>query len=143
MEEAPGPKPKVPLGVAIGSLIVGLIIGLPLGYLVAPAASPGVPAGTIILTETTVHPSVLAGPGGPFEFSIGGLENPTIQARTNTQVIVHFTNIDTAVNHSMSALSVAPPIPRTSWRTPRSRARRCHVPGHATARMYGKFVVAA
>lgn len=169
---APAPKRKASLGVAIGSLIAGLIIGLPIGYLIVPTPAPGVPANTIILTETSVHLSVLAAPGGAFVFSIGGLENPTLQVRTGAQIIVHFTNIDPAVNHSMSVLSVAPPYPADVVADPAFAGAEtpdahmgtmpgesatftftastagtyyyiCHVAGHATAGMYGKFVVTA
>ena len=171
-EGAPAPKHKASLGVAIGSLIAGLLIGLPIGYLVAPAPAPGVPANTIVLADSSVHLSVLAGPAGQFVFSIGGLENPTIQVRTNTQVTVHFENIDPAVNHSMSVLSAAPPYPADVTAEPAFAGAEtpdahmgtmpgeeatftftasiagtyyyiCHVAGHATAGMFGKFVVTA
>ncbi len=171
-ETAPSPKRKSAVSMAISGLIVGLVIGLPIGYLVAPAPSPGVPANTIVLTGTNVHLSVLAGPGGAFDFSIGGLENPTLQVRSGTQITVHFANIDPAVNHSMSVLSVAPTYPAVVEADPAFAGAEtpdahmgtmsgenatftftastagtyyyiCHVAGHATAGMYGKFLVTA
>jgi len=171
-EGAAAPKRRMSIGAIIGSLLAGLLIGLLIGYLVAPAPSPGVPANTIVLTGTSVHLSVLAGPAGDLDFSIGGLENPTLQARSGTQVIVHFTNIDPAVNHSMSFLATAPPYPGEVMGDPAFAGAEtpdahmgtmpgdsatftftastagtyyyiCHVPGHAAAGMYGKFVVTA
>ncbi len=171
-ETAPSPKRKSAVSMAIAGLIVGLVIGLPVGYIVAPAPTPGTPANTIVLTGTSVHLSVLAGPGGDLDFSIGGLENPTLQVRSGTQVIAHLTNIDPAVNHSMSVLATAPPYPGEVMGDPAFAGAEspdahmgtmpgdsatftftastagtyyyiCHVPGHAAAGMYGKFVVTA
>ncbi len=171
-ETAPSPKRKSAVPMVIAGLIVGLVIGLPIGYLVAPAPSPGVPANTIVLSGTNVHLSVLAGPGGDLSFSIGGLENPTVQVRSGTQFMVHFSNIDPLVNHSMSVLFVAPPYLAVVEADPAFLGAEtmdahmgtmaggdatfeftastagtycyiCHVAGHATAGMYGKFVVTA
>lgn len=150
-------------------LVVGILIGFGVSYVVPrPQASP-FQENLIVITESTVHLSVLSGPG--LTFTIGGLTNPTIQVKPGSQIVVHFLNIGGA-NHSFGIVTQGPPYgtePPTEIAFPGAESPDahmgtmqgsnasfsftvgaagtywyvCHVPGHAAAGMYGKFVVQA
>ena len=167
---------KTILGVVL--LVLGLITGFVAGYYVAPSSSQASPASntitdTIVLSSSTVHIGVLAGPmTDMLSFSVGGLKNPTIQVKPGTEVEIHFINIDDTHWHSMIIVSQAPPFGGSLSITPAfagastpnvttgmppgsdvefsftaSQAGTyyylCGFPGHAAAGMYGKFVVKA
>lgn len=160
-------------GLAVALLVAGLIAGLGIGYAVVPRGqTPSAPANTITMTGSVIHLSVLAGPvPDMFSFVIGGLRNPTLQVPVGAEVVVHFSNIDPALPHSFGVVGGSPPFaaepPETAFEgaeTPNAHMGSmpgenatfsftastagtywyvCHVPGHATGGMFGKFEVRA
>ena len=154
---------------AIGLLVVGLVVGLGIGYLIAPTPqAPPAPENVIEISGSSVHLAVLSGPG--LAFSIGGLKNPTISVERGANVTVHFSNID-SLPHSFVVVAQGPPYgadpPAAALpgaETPMAMDGTmagenasasftastagtyyyvCHVPGHASAGMYGTFNVRA
>ena len=156
-------------GLAVALLVVGLVIGLGVGYLVAPGPqAPPAPENVIETSGSTVHLAVLSGPG--LAFTIGGLEDPTVQVDQGANVTVYLRNIDN-MPHSFVIVAQAPPYgadpagaafpgaetPMAMDGTmPGENATAsftastagtyyyvCHVPGHAAGGMYGRFEVRA
>lgn len=169
-ETAAAPKgaKRVGTGIAVALLIVGLLVGLGVGYLIAPQPAPA-PGNVITLEGTTIHLSVLSGPGSALTFLIGGLENPTIEVPAGASVTVHYSNI-ASIAHSWVLVSGGPPYSSEPPEVAISGALShpmphmgqapgenatfaftaspagtywyvCHVPGHAAGGMYGKFVI--
>lgn len=163
------PKGQRGRGLAVALLVVGLLIGAGIGYLVAPRSQAPSPGDVITIPGSTVHLSVLSGPG--LSFAIGGLVNPTIQVTPGAQIMVHFLNIAT-IPHSFAIVAQGPPyaseppseVAFSGAESPDAMMGTtsggnatfsftagsagtywylCHVPGHATGGMYGKFVVQA
>lgn len=164
-------KPSRAAAVGIALLIVGLLAGVGIGYLIAPAPGPAPATNTISISGSTVHLSVLSGPGSRLVFLVGGLTNPTIGVDRGANITVHFLNIGT-LPHSWALLTQGPPYdaepptevafpgaetPDSMMGTPSGGNATisftastagtywylCHVPGHASGEMYGKFVVQA
>ena len=167
-------KRRGALGVGVAFLVVVLLVGVGIGYYVAPRsqAPPG-GADILVLSDATVHPSVLAGPmPDMFSFVVGGLKNPTVQVKPGTQVLVHFLNIDTDLPHSLVFVVQAPPYAAGFTAQPAFTGAEsanpiagvppggnatfsfaagqagtywyvCGVSAHASSGMYGKFVVQA
>lgn len=164
---APKGAKGVGKGVAIALLIVGLVVGLGVGYIIAPQPAPA-PGNVITLEGTTIHLSVLSGPGSALTFVIGGFENPTIEVPAGANVTVHYSNIG-SIAHSWVLVAGAPPyeaeppelaIPGAASPMPHMGQASgenatfaftatpagtywyvCHIPGHAAGGMYGKFVI--
>ena len=152
-------------------LVAGLVTGLGIGYTVAPRAQA--PSGnTITTTGSTIHLAVVAGPmPDMYSFVIGGLKNPIVQVPLGAEVMVHFANIDTDLPHSLGVVADGPPFaaepPEAAFPGAESPDAHmgsmpgenatfsftvstagtywyvCHVAGHATGGMFGKFEVRA
>ena len=109
---------------------------------------------------------------GAFWSPIDGMLNPTVRVKAGANVTVYFRNVDWDMPHSMGFIAQAPPYgadPPEEMAFPGAETPMahngtmpegdeifaftattvgtywyvCHVPGHATAAMYGKFVVSA
>jgi len=107
---------------------------------------------------------------GEFLSPIEGLLNPTVRVKTGANVTVNFRNVDWDMPHSMGFVAQGPPYgadPPEDMAFPGAETPMvhvgtnsdvnevfaftatpagtywyvCHVPGHAAAAMYGKFVV--
>lgn len=166
----PAPK-RSSATLAIVLLAAGLLVGGGIGY-VLPRGPPPTPSNVLSITGSSVYVSVLAGPGGQFDWSVGGLTNPTIEIERGANVTVYFRNIDPTVPHSWTLVAQGPPYaaeapediafpgaatPMHHMGTPSGGNETvtftassagtywylCHVAGHAAAGMFGQLTVKA